>query len=143
MKTKLLAFLLPAGLFFIACENPKAKQDKLQAEVLAQHDVVMARMDEINESQTTLAEIKANFKNIPNADTLALQKTIDSLKGKLKEADDAMMDWMHNFNPDYEGMSHEQVMEYLGKQHIAIDSVQILFEQSLSKSKEITSKYKQ
>ena len=44
---------------------------------------------------------------------------------KLNLADSAMSDWMHKFNPDQTGKSHEETMAYLGaqkKQIAAIDS---------------------
>jgi len=31
-------------------------------------------------------------------------------------ADSAMSTWMHNFDPDMKGKSHDQKMDYLGKQ---------------------------
>ena len=142
MKTKISILLLLCSLvIFSACENEKAIQEKLQKTVLDEHDIVMARMDELNESQLKLDQIKKDFPNLNNADTASLSASIDSVKKELSNADEAMMTWMHNFNPDYTGMSHEAVVNYLNQQRKSIDSVKVLFDNSLSRSKAIISKY--
>ena len=142
MKTKISTLLLLCSLaIFSACENEKAAQDKLQKAVLDKHDVVMARMDELNENQLQLDQIKKDFPNLNNTDTVSLSASIDSVKIELSNADEAMMAWMHNFNPDYTGMSHQEIIGYLNQQHKSIDSVKVLFDNSLSRSKAIISKY--
>lgn len=146
MKTKTLTAFLLTLLIATSCENAKTIENKLQKDVIDVHDVIMARMGEINEAQYKLDSLKnklGELKNIkPETDTLAFRNTIDSLKEKLTSADGAMMDWMHQFNPDYTGKSHEEIVEYLNKEKAKIDSVGVLFEESLSKSAEILSKNK-
>ncbi|ADY52012.1 hypothetical protein Pedsa_1450 [Pseudopedobacter saltans DSM 12145] len=144
MKIRILPLVVLLSFIAIlsSCQNEKAAQEKLQKEVLDAHDVIMARMDELNEDQLQLDQLRNNFKNLNNADTATLGLSIDSAKSDLSKADEAMMEWMHNFDPDYTGMSHQQIMDYLGKQRKSIDSVKVLFDQSLSRSKAIIQKHK-
>ena len=39
-----------------------------------------------------------------------------ALVSKVVLADSAMSTWMHNFDPDMKGKSHDQKMDYLGQQ---------------------------
>ena len=141
IRISISALLLGLAATLGSCENEKAAQEKLQKEVLEQHDSIMTKMDLLNEEQMQLDLIRNNFKNMNDVDTLALGLSIDSAKSELQNADDAMMEWMHNFNPDYTGMSHQQIIDYLNQQHKSIDSVKVLFDHALSKSKSFTSKY--
>ena len=144
MKLKNTLFLLV--LFVLsACNNSKQEQADLQKKVIDNHDILMVQMDEIMNKKTKLDSISANFVSIknekPDTDTSALKLSIDSLKSSLTKADEAMMNWMHQFNPDHTGKSHEEVMSYLNDQQVKIDSVKTLFDQSLSKSELFISKF--
>ena len=128
-----------------SCKNQKAKQDKLQKEVIAAHDILMARMDVIYDNQSALNKIEENLDSLKtiesNLDTVKLKLEINGLKSQLANADDAMMKWMNNFKTDYESKSDEQILDYLNNQKIKIDSVKTLFDQSLSKSGALIQKY--
>lgn len=144
MRLKNYAFLI-LFFFLAACNNTKQEQANLQKEVIDNHDVLMVKMDNIMNNKLKLDSLKANLKSIiqkyPATDTAALKLSIDSLKTELTNADEAMMNWMHQFNPDHSGKSHEEVMAYLNDQKVKIDSVKTLFDQSLSKSEQQISKY--
>ena len=138
-----LVFLLFA---LAGCQNQKAEQQKLQKEVIEQHDVLMVRMDLLQDNKSALSLIENNLDNIkkvqPNLDTVQLKAEITDLKIQLTVSDESMMKWMNNFNSDYTGKNHEEVMKYLENQKIKIDTVKTLFDQSLSKSGAIIQKYK-
>jgi hypothetical protein len=138
-----LVFLLFA---LSGCQNQKAEQQKLQKEVINQHDVLMVRMDLLQDNKLALSLIESKLDSIkkvkPDLDTVQLKTEINDLKIKLTTSDEAMMKWMNNFNPDYTGKSHDEVMNYLKDQKIKIDNVKTLFDQSLSKSGIIIQKYK-
>lgn len=133
-------------MFFTGCDNNKEDQKKLQKQVIDKHDVLMARMDLILQNKRKLDSIYLNMNTLKSEnsslDTNKLKQNIDSKKAALTLADEAMMDWMHNFNPDYTGKSHQQIIDYLKNQEVKIDSVKTLFDQSLSNSGIIISKYK-
>ncbi|TKB97706.1 hypothetical protein [Pedobacter cryophilus] len=138
-----LVFLLFA---LSGCQNQKAEQQKLQKEVIDQHDVLMGRMDLLQENKSALSLIENKLDSLkkvkPDLDTVQLKTEMIDLKIKLTNADEAMMKWMNNFNTDYTGKNHDEVMSYLKDQKIKIDSVKTLFDQSLSKSGAIIQKYK-
>src|SRR5690606_12218447 len=117
MKTGFLTLICFSLLATTACNNDKEAQNKLQHEVISTHDVVMAKMDRLNEGQYQLDSLKSRLWNLKNAqpdlDTVQLKSTIDSLKQELGKADEAMMQWMRNFNPDYGDKPHEEIMNCL------------------------------
>ncbi len=138
--------MLLTSILWAGCQNQKAEQQKLQKEVIDQHDVLMLRMDLLQDNKSALSLIENNLDSLKNAkpdlDTIQLKTEIINLKLKLDSSDEAMMKWMNNFNPDYIGKSNEEIMSYLKDQKIKIDSVKTLFDQSLSKSGAIIQKYK-
>lgn len=112
MKTKiLLAISCLAGLLY-ACSNTQEEEKKQLNDILAIHDKVMSASE-------------AAMKNRAHLDSLIKKYGTDTSKTKpavileksLDDADEAMENWMHQFNPDYTGKSHEQIMEYLHGQH--------------------------
>lgn len=141
----LIAFLTNLILLFTSCTNNKPEEQKLQKQVIDKHDVLMARMDLLEDNQLKLNSIILKLKQLkfqnPSLDTTILKQDIDSTKTALIIADEAMMNWMHNFNPDYTGKSHQQVIDYLKYQELKIDSVKTLFDHSLYQSGIIISKY--
>jgi hypothetical protein len=114
---KLISVILLTALAFCSCKDG-AKEEKAQfTEILKVHDKLMANDD-------------ALMKNKMKLDSLLKLKLKDSLEikaadTKLSSADDAMGTWMHHFNPDVSGKSHDEVMKYYAdqkKQIMAVDS---------------------
>ncbi|WP_026904764.1 hypothetical protein [Pedobacter glucosidilyticus] len=142
-----LKFLtLVALLSIFACNNDKEEQQKLQKVVIDKHDVLMAKMDSLTENQLRLDSITLKYKKIkvenPNLDSNTLIAQIDSAKNLLSNADEAMMNWMQQFNPDYTGKSSTEIFDYLRKQEQKIDSVKTLFDKSLAHSNALIQQYK-
>jgi len=131
---------------FTGCKDQKAEQKKLQSEVMEVHDVLMGEMDLIMKNKTELSNLQLYLDSLkkldPTLDTVDFKIQIENLKKQLVSSDDAMMQWMNNFNPDYTGKSHEEILSYLNNQKIKIDSVKTLFKESLSKSNTLLVKYK-
>ena len=131
---------------FTGCKDQKAEQKKLQSEVMEVHDVLMGEMDLNMKNKTELSNLQLHLDSLkkldPTLDTVDFKIQIENLKKQLVSSDDAMMQWMNNFNPDYTGKSHEEILSYLNNQKIKIDSVKTLFKESLSKSNTLLVKYK-
>lgn len=131
--------------FFTSCNNDKVEQKKAQDEVMKGHDELMGQMDKIMNNKSILNKMEQRLDSLKmknsNLDTTKLRTDIEALKADLTSSDDAMMTWMNHFNPDYTGKKHQEVMDYLKDQKIKIDSVKTLFDQSLSKSDSLISKY--
>jgi len=138
--------LLSVTLAFTACNNNKKEQERLQQTVIAAHDSVMADMNTLMEKKIQLNFILAHLdslktKNI-SLDTAKIHTDITQVKTELAAADDEMMAWMHNFNPDYTGKSQDEIISYLHGQKEKISSVEKSFKKVIVKSDSVITKYK-
>lgn len=141
-----VVFLLFIGLGITACSGNKARQDALKAEVIKIHDRIMPRTEEIRRAirdlEGLIAEPDSLHAAFPSADTLAVRRQADSLILALENADNAMSDWMYEFNVDYTGMEHEKVMSYLEDQKKRIKEVEKAYNQSLGGAEKLLKQYK-
>lgn len=118
MKKIFIISTLFVSLLVSSCNNAeKEEEKKLAEEVAAIHDVVMPQMDEIMKMKS---EIKAKI----GQDTTK-RKLGENLSLELAKADDGMMDWMQNFNPNYhnEGHSHEEIIKYFETERQKISQI--------------------
>jgi hypothetical protein len=129
-----------------SCKDRKAEQKKLQSEIMVVHDSLMMDMGQLTDKRMMLTKLTSNLdslKKIDNSlDTNQLKSNINNQKLALSNADDAMMNWMNGFNPDFTGKSSKEITQYLESQKIKIDSVKTLFHLTLSKSDSLISKLK-
>ena len=103
MKKLFFAIL---AIIMVGCKDGKQEEiNKLKAEVLEVHDRVMAE-------RGTMLKLRKNLKN-------AAEKTTDSTgvfskaAMQITAADDAMMEWMHQFKMPEEGTEPEEMITYL------------------------------
>ena len=102
-----------------SCTDKKKQEKDLFDEVIKVHDRVMGKEELIMTNKMQLDTlIKEN--RSPEITAVAMQhsKALDS-------ADTNMENWMHNFDAENKGKSHEEIMTYLTgqkKQINAIDS---------------------
>ncbi|MBD3750648.1 MAG: hypothetical protein IE931_14265 [Sphingobacteriales bacterium] len=131
--------------FLTSCNNEKADQKKAQEEIMKDHDELMAQMDKIMTNKSMLMKLENHLDSLKMKDaaldTAKLKLEIEALKADLASSNDAMMTWMHRFNPDFTGKKHQEVMDYLKDQKIKVDSVKTIFNESISKSDALISKY--
>lgn len=131
-----------------ACNNsnPKKEQEDLQKAVISAHDTVMAEMSTLMEKKMAINKILTGMDSLKainaNLDTAKVRTELTQLKTDLAVADEQMMTWMHNFDPDYEGKSHEEIMNYLNDQKDKINVVEKSFKSVIIKSDSVISKYK-
>lgn len=125
MKKILIALLII--LSFSAC-NDKEAEEILQANIIETHDALMLKGETIMANKESINKLIANSQNASNAnlDTEAFHKKANALNADLTKADEAMMTWMKNFNPDFASKNHNQIIEYLNKQKLEIEKVEIL-----------------
>lgn len=122
---------------FASCENAK---DRLYKQVMAVHDEIMPKMGaimkykkQLNKKIDTLIEEG----NDANADKIAeLTQAIADLDNSHEE----MMNWMREFDNDFEGMVNEEVMEYLNNQKKKIENVGKVTNSALSNAEKILAK---
>ena len=136
MKSAIPLFLIVL-LMFASCESAK---DKLYNQVMAVHDEIMPKMGaimkykkQLNKKIDTLIEEG----NDANADKIAeLTQAIADLDNSHEE----MMNWMREFDNDFEGMVNEEVMEYLNNQKKKIENVGKVTNSALSNAEKILAK---
>lgn len=125
MKKILLPVLILSITF--ACSKSEDKQKKMIEEVMAVHDEVMPKMDEI---MTLKGQLDSVAKVSP-----------DSVKAKdlyvaLDSADVKMSDWMSGYNPDgVKGKSEEEVLKYYEEEKNKIVKVKELTNTSIEEAK--------
>lgn len=142
MRTKL--FIILSGVYLlIGCNteaNKKQKEQKLAEEVIAIHDEVMPKMDQIFKLRKELKDLNNQF----IADAEAMQG-FDTGKSKLlilhlDSSDKIMMNWMHNYNGGQGLYSHEEVMSYLEDEKKKITHVKEFTDKSIEEAREFLKK---
>jgi hypothetical protein len=128
MKTKVLlaAFCLSGVLY--ACSNNQEEEKKQLDEILTVHDKVMGESEQAMKNKMILDSLVRK-----SSDTSKTNKPA-ALSNQLKKADEAMEDWMHKFNPDYTGKSHDEVMKYLHSQHAQLLQVDSMLTTAINQS---------
>jgi hypothetical protein len=107
------------ALFIWGCADTKKQEKSLLDSVIAVHDKVMANDEHLMKNKMVLDSLL-------KLQTVAGNKWAGAeLLTKINNADSAMSDWMHKFDVENKGKSHQQIIDYLGDQKtkiIAIDS---------------------
>jgi succinate dehydrogenase flavin-adding protein (antitoxin of CptAB toxin-antitoxin module) len=115
MKKHLLTIIAAASL--LGCTDTKKQEKDLLNQVIAVHDKVMANDEQLMKNKMLLDSlVKHSAPNI-NKDTAQVYlKLVD-------DADNAMSDWMHTFDAETKGKSHDQIMTYLEEQKKLISKI--------------------
>jgi hypothetical protein len=142
--------LIPALLLmFAACQNssttnesenpennsPEALEQTLYQEVIKIHDEVMPKLQEISNLKGKVEEKITEFEGIDQED--ARLNTLREQLVNLDEADQSMMDWMHNFKTTYDGWTHKETMEYLQKEKERIRKTGELVDESIASARSL------
>ena len=104
-----------------------AREDSLYSNLMAVHDEMMPKMQDIMNLKSELSPIADSLSSIDSLATKAIHQTLSDLEN----ADRAMMGWMHQFNPNMDSLSHEERMSYLTLQKAKMDSVKIVMQTAI------------
>jgi hypothetical protein len=128
---KVILYSKPLAILFasmlMSCSKTEDKQKKMIDDVMAVHDEVMPKMDEIMNLKSSLDS--------------AVRVSPDSLKARelyvnLDSADVKMMDWMEKYNPDQvKGKSADEVTKYYENEKNKITEVRELTNASIEQAK--------
>ncbi|MCH2081214.1 MAG: hypothetical protein MK226_02430 [Saprospiraceae bacterium] len=102
-------------------ENVKAQEQKWD-QVMSIHDEVMPLIPDINKAVKVLKE------NITEDIAEEKKEQIMSTIGKLESADEGMFSWMANIRqiePLRDSMNHQEIMQYLEKEMVAVTKVKV------------------
>ncbi|WPV02208.1 hypothetical protein SNE26_10510 [Mucilaginibacter sp. cycad4] len=115
MKKHLFA---AAGIaLLLGCTDTKKQEKDLLNQVIAVHDKVMANDEQLMKNKMLLDSlIKQNAPNINKDSAQVYLKLVD-------DADNAMSDWMHKFDAENKGKSHQEIMDYLEAQKKLISKI--------------------
>lgn len=119
-----------------AANDSGSPNQVLYDQVMDVHDEVMPKMDEIMKLKRSLQEQIANTPDMVVERKQQLEKMISNLDS----ASNAMMDWMHEFNPLPDSVDQEIAREYLEGEMEKIRNVKTLMLESIEKAKQESSK---
>uniref|UniRef100_UPI00404972BB hypothetical protein n=1 Tax=Fulvivirga sp. TaxID=1931237 RepID=UPI00404972BB len=140
----ILPFLLIIMLIS-ACENKTTEQQEevvtdeipeevkiekaLYDDVMDVHDEMMPKMENMMSMKGKLKEKVDLLKEEAAQSELVneLENTIQSLE----TADEAMMNWMRQFDPETDSLSHEEIVEYYTLQKKKMDSVKVIMVEAI------------
>jgi hypothetical protein len=105
---KKVFFTIICTVIFCACADKKAQEQAALDSVTNIHDKIMGEDEQLMKNKLLLDSLVS--KNTPAKDSATVWVS------RVVLADSAMSTWMHNFDVDMKGKSHEQKMDYLGKQ---------------------------
>ncbi len=117
--------ILIAILVMTGCQSGN-NIDLLKEQVMAVHDEVMPKMGELRKVEKSLRELSPG-----NPDSVVIITEANAIKA----ASDGMMQWMRNYEPDFEG-SEEEYIEYLNTQMKEIEKVRDDMNSSLEAGKQ-------
>jgi ABC-type proline/glycine betaine transport system ATPase subunit len=129
MKKTIIVYSLSILLFACGSGNDTQQTQKLADEVVALHDSTMAKMDEMMTLKTQVAD-----KIVQNT---TLKAKGDSIVTHLTEADNAMSDWMAEFNYKYitEEHTQDEKLKYYQGELQKIKDVQTKMQSSIAEAK--------
>jgi hypothetical protein len=134
MKKIVIAIFI--GFTILGCTDKKAQEKVLLDEVIKVHDKVMDADEQLMKNKMLL-------------DSMAKHNSTGDIKdsvyrhlGKLNLADSVMSDWMHKFNPDQTGKSHDETMAYFGTQKKLIMSIDSQLNMAVAESNKYLTKMK-
>jgi len=104
MKKYILTLVTALALF--GCADTKKQEKSLLDSVIAIHDKVMSSDEQLMKNKMLLDSL---IKHNPNDSAKVYLKQVD-------DADNAMSDWMHKFDAENKGKSHQQIIDYLTDQ---------------------------
>lgn len=107
----------------IGCNSEKKNpNEELKKEVIEIHDEVMPLMGNLKSLKTKIEEMSATLSKDESPNYDQIQK-LESLAGELDSAFEGMFVWMRQFKSDYEGMSSDEVKNYLLEQKLKVEKV--------------------
>lgn len=140
MKTRFGILLLVLTL--AACEKGKKTTSEaddsdspnqvLYDQVMDVHDEVMPKMDEIMKMKRELQEQIANTPDM----VVERKEQLEKMISNLDSASNAMMDWMHKFNPLPDTADQEKARAYLESEMERVKNVKTLMLESIDKAKQ-------
>ncbi|WP_342645096.1 hypothetical protein [Mucilaginibacter sp. CSA2-8R] len=130
MNIKTLALLAASALLSSACTDTKKQEKDALNDVIKIHDEAMAKDEQAVKNKMLLDSL---IKNKTITDTVQSGVAIKALT----EADQGMEKWMHQFNADYTGKSHEEIIQYLHDQKKQVNQMNQRLTEAVNQSNQV------
>ncbi len=104
--------------------------EALYNQAMEVHDEVMPKMEDIYQLKMNLQEQIANTPDM----VVERKKQLEQIISNLDSANNAMMDWMHKFNPLPDSTDQELAREYLESEIERVKKVKELMIESIEKA---------
>lgn len=133
-----LLLVLISAVLILSCKSER-NYKVVREEVIEIHNNVMADGEQAARYRMILdslskIKLKVNTDHQLATDTAADQKKISMLIAKLNKADENMMEWMQRFEPDTEGKSNAEAIQYFEAEMIKIKRLDLEYEAVLKAS---------
>jgi hypothetical protein len=143
MKNIIIAFGIV--LFASACSEDKGSVEQTEKEVFVIHDEVMPKMGQLMELKTGLSKeisaIDSLVKITPNDSLQKRKEEALALSVALTEADQGMMNWMHDYNGDsLKALSGEEAVKAMNAEKTKISAVRDKMLESMAKAEQFLKK---
>lgn len=129
----------------VSCK-PTSDYKTERDEVMKIHDVVMADNGVLvaNEmkADSLLRDLPGLKKKYPDLDIEAEKAALNATLQRLKNAEDRMNDWMHNFEPDVTGKSDEDAVQYFRNEKVNIQKLDSMYKMEIKSSNATLSKFR-
>jgi hypothetical protein len=123
MSPNYIRFFIATFFFLSACApNKKETNEILKQEVIAIHDEVMPKMDELKKLKKEISQ-KSNELTANSAGTSEEIERLNRIAVDLDAAFEGMFVWMRQFKSTYEDMTQEEIEIYLLDQKIKVQEV--------------------
>lgn len=126
---------IASAMLITACTDTKQQEKDALNEVIKVHDQAMAKSEEAMKNKILLDSL-TKTSIVKDTDRATL------VTNNLVTADKAMEDWMHQFNADYTGKAHEEIMQYLADQKKKVSQVNNQLDTAVNQSNQFISTYK-
>jgi len=126
MKSSKYTILILTALLYSCGNSQKNSSEKLEKdlydEVIGIHDEVMPKMSTLLALEN---DLKEKIQEVDTSGTNSAEeiKKLNDQISQLQVVDEAMMQWMRNFQVDQEGWSHDSVMTYMEQEKKSISQV--------------------
>ena len=127
---KFLLTLLVAATFIYSCNSKPDENKQLQDEVIAIHDEIMPLMSDFVKNSIKIDSLLNNGE-INNQEK---ENELVNLKRILDDANEAMNDWMYEFEMEHADKSNQEIKEYLEDELARINLVKEKFLEASEKS---------
>jgi len=123
-----------ATTILLGCADTKKQEKLLLDSVITIHDKVMASDEHLMKNKMLLDSLVKNAPNLKDS-ALVFLKVVDN-------ADSTMGDWMHKFDVENKGKSHDEIISYLSDQKNKISAIDLQIKAAITESDKYLNQHK-